>query len=165
MKCTAKLQSQELPSHLRAEPFGAFRQEASAPLYIYIYSNSRSTAKGRQLLVFRGQQNGPMISEKAGGEQSVGLFPKHASGMRGSDIQMIENRSTRSLLPPLGQSCLRQPSRKFGTYLSKPVVSSRRDAKFCVSSRRDAIFWAWPEFPRKMRARNILGHFLIDLEQ
>ena len=88
------------------------------------------------------------------------FFPKHASGMRGSDIDMIENRSRRSRLPPLGQWCLGQPSRKFGTYLSKPIVSSRRDAKFCISSRRDAIFWAGPEFPRKMRPRNILGQIL-----
>ena len=55
---------------------------------------------------------------------------------------------------------MRQPSSKLGTHLPKPVVSSRRDAQFCVSSRRDAIFWAAPEFPRKIRARNILVQLL-----
>ena len=85
--------------------------------------------------------------------------------MRGSDIKMIENRSILSLSPPVRQRCLRQPSRKFGHYLSKPVASSRRDAKFCVSSRRDAIFWAGPELPRKMRPRNILVIFLSKDDQ
>ena len=60
---------------------------------------------------------------------------------------------------------MRQPSSKLGTHLPKPVVSSRRDAKFCVSSRRDAIFWAGPEFPRKMRARNILLQILTFFDQ
>ena len=60
---------------------------------------------------------------------------------------------------------MRQPSSKLGTHLPKPVVSSRRDAKFCVSSRRDAIFWAGPEFPRKIRARNILVQILSFVDQ
>ena len=60
---------------------------------------------------------------------------------------------------------MRQPSSKLGTHLPKPVVSSRRDAKFCVSSRRDAIFWARPEFPRKVRARNILAQIWSNFDE
>ena len=57
------------------------------------------------------------------------FFPKHASGMRGFDIHMVENPVHTLAAAAAGAACLRQPSRKFGTCLSKPVVSSRRDAK------------------------------------
>ena len=62
--------------------------------------------------------------------------------------EIRSGRNYREIGP--GQSCLRQPSRKFGTHLSKPVVSSRRDA----------IFLARPELPRKIWPWNILGQIL-----
>ena len=43
------------------------------------------------------------------------LFPKHASSMRGSYINMERNWFIAALWPRVGRPCLRQPSRKFGT--------------------------------------------------
>ena len=51
--------------------------------------------------------------------QTLGYdFPKHASSIRGSYLNMKENVLSRLLLDRVEPACLRQRSRKFGTVAS-----------------------------------------------
>ena len=57
--------------------------------------------------------------------------------------------------------CLRQPSREFGTICQNLSSRLRETQNFASRRRETPYFEPDPKLPRKMRARNILGHFWV----
>ena len=89
----------------------------------------------------------------------VSYFPKHASGMKGSVIHMKEN-PVDTLAVAAGRPIVSEATLSQAWPLSVKtchLVWTRRKILRFVETRRHIL--ARPELPRKMRARNILGHF------